>query len=217
MDKKAFVLTMIIGTVVGWEWNFFHYKNGVVHAWDFGTGETFGILICGIPAVDWAFYAVTGFFFLTMIVIDPLKKPYEKVFGLDDCSYCSHHTIKVTNFFVLGIAIIVGIVFFGWSGTFSSILFGIPSFLALLYIDGDLNVPHFIRTGIIVVPTNVIWEIFATPITKQWWYNPESGLFSDHWWWWGIPFEMTPMLGFFAWYFIFTTYSYLRKAFPDGK
>ena len=210
MNKKAFALTLITGTMMGWLWNWIHYKAGVTLAWSFKEGETFGLLVFGIPAVDWAFYFITGWFFLTMVIFDPLRRYLPDSFG-DPRKY------KCCFYFLLVFFVILGFVIFGCSGIMTAYFFGITSLLMYIYIWREWNVYHFMRTGLIIVPTNVLWEIWATPVTRQWWYNKESLMFSDDFWWWGIPFEMTPYLGIMSWYFIFGLYKTYEKVFSSGK
>jgi len=214
MNKKVFLLTVLICTPIGLMWNWWHYKYGIIPAWSFGPAETLGLLICDVPFVDWVFYPVTGAFFVTMIMIDPLKGSYGLFLSNDMvANFINKNYNTITNTFYIFLIHLtsLGILVFGESGTRTALTFGVPSLLMWIYISKNINIHHFIRTGIIVVPTNFFWELWATPMTHQWWYNKESGCFSESFWYLGIPFEMTPYLGLMAWYFIFCVVKTIEK------
>ncbi len=208
---------MIIGTILGWIWNWLHYNMGVAPAWVFPFGEVIGISILGIPIEDWLFYPITGGFFSTIVMVDPLK-----IFGLAyrrqvyPKFYYNAETINSpTNIKIIIQMCLVGftcfmIVYCGKSGTLSALFFGLPAIFMFCYILDEWNVWHFLRTGIIVVPTNVIWDIWATP--EQWLYPKDTGMFAENFWYLGIPFEMTPGLGILAWFFVFSLVISLKKA-----
>jgi hypothetical protein len=199
VNKQIFWLTIIICTPIGWMWNWWHYYSGVSPAWGFPLGQVIGFEILGVPIEDWVFYPITGGFFVTMYFLDPLKR----VINFKRSSWW----LKFTLFIVLIHLIIFGWLVFGRSGTVTAFCFGLPSVFLFLAIYKTWDTEHFIRTFIIVVPTNVVWDIWATP--GQWYYNAE--VFSPHFWYLNIPAEMTPYLGIMAAYFVFGVVTCLKK------
>jgi hypothetical protein len=193
LSKKVSLLTVLICTPLGWMWNYWHYYSGVSPAWGFPADQVIGIDIAGIPAEDLAFYPITGFFFAVMFFLDPLKKIIK-----------DRHSPKWMKCFFLLLLVYLtffGVLVFGGSGTVTALCFGFPSIFLYLAIFQTLNVWHLIRVLIIVVPTNLIWDLWATP--GQWFYLTDTAVFSEHFWYLGIPAEMTPYLGIMAGFFIF--------------
>ena len=190
---KVILLTVLVCTPVGWMWNWFHYYYGVSPAWGFPADQVLGFKICGIPIEDWVFYPITGAFFVTMYIVDPFKRFFK--------NKESSVWLKTVFFMLLLYLIYWGWLVFGESGTVTAGCFGVPSVYLFMRIFKDWDVWHFIRVLIIVVPTNLFWDIWATP--GQWFYLTDVGVFSEHFWYFNIPAEMTPYLGIMAGYFVF--------------
>jgi hypothetical protein len=196
---KIFFQVMIVCTPLGWMWNWWHYKSSMIPAWEFTPFNTLGILIFGIPLVDWIFYPITGGFFATMVLFDLTGKKHNINIEMAKSTKSKKLSLILLTIWMS----FFGVLIFGKSGTMTAVCYGIPSVFFLLYVFENINVYHFMRIGFIVIPTNFCWEIWATPITKQWYYNKDSFCFNTDFWFWGIPIEMTPYLGLMAWPFIY--------------
>lgn len=203
VNKKLLIIILLICTPIGWMWNWWHYNSGIIPAWSFPFGEIIGISILDIPIEDWVFYPITGAFFISIVMWDPLKVLFfRKVYSPD--------WLKIVIIVLLIQLSFFGVMVFGKSGTITAVCYGFPSVFMLLYIYKSFDVWHFFRTQLIVIPTNVIWDLWATP--TQWDYPKESGLFSEYFWWSGLPAEMTPYLGILAGYYIFGIIKSLEKS-----
>ncbi len=203
MNKKIILIVVLICTPIGWMWNWWHYNAGIIPAWGFPIGEVLSVKLLGIPLEDWAFYPITGGMFSICYYWDPLKFLFfKKIYSPD--------WLKITIILLLVWLSYFGVLIFGRSGTMTAVCFGFPAIAMFFYIYKTLDVWHFLRLQIIVIPTNVIWDIWATP--TQWFYPKDSGIFSEHFWWLGIPAEMTPYLGIMAGYFIYGIIKSLEKS-----
>ena len=247
LNKKAnvFGLTEIIGSIVGWIWNYWHYTAFAIPAWGFGARETFDIIIFGVPLADWIFYPITGGVFVTVVMFDPILWLWKKIperfkfvlpivrhgwlmqykgvlRGTTASLFCSA-LAKYIIYITLVWLTLFGIFVFGKSGTMTACFFGIPSIVMLFLIWKEWRVCHFLRVGIVVVLTNVIWDIIAcntwiVPILNwkidiQWYYNKNVGYFSelDCFWFKNVPMEMTPYLGLMGWPYIYGMILILNK------
>ena len=200
--KKTVGIVMLICTPIGWMWGWWHEQAGDKSGWVFPPKSWFRIEFGGMVLEDWLFYPITGFFFIQAIIFDPIKKLwclFFKPIVLSSKAACVNKWIMYGFLVQL---IYFGYLIFGDSGTRTAVCFGVPSLLLFLYIWEDWNVWHFYRTGLIIVPTEFIWDHIAVGVFNQWVYQKDSGIWGGLWIN-GIPCEMSPALGFFSWFFIF--------------
>jgi len=211
INLKTLIYTIIVCLPIGWMWNWYHYKACIIPAWGFTEGNVLGLYILGIPFVDWHFYSVTGTIFASSTIL--INNKVNRI----EIDTRLIENIKVFLFIILIHLTILGVLVFGYSGTATAMCFGVPSIAMFIYVYDNIHVKAFLLSGAVIVPANVLWDIWATPMTKQWYYNKESFMFNNNLWYYGIPFEMTPYLGIMSWFFVYLVVKTIRKRLYGTK
>jgi hypothetical protein len=202
-NTKTTLWVMLICTPIGWVWEWIHYQAGAKSGWIFPPGSWFGIEFGGMVVEDWFFIPITGFFFLMWVLFDLFKRMFGRYFPLKRLSVRRENVCKYLLYTCLCVLLIFSVCFFGLSGNLTSVFFGLPCVIILPIIWKQWDIYHFLRTGLIVVPMEFIWDHIAVGVFNQWVYIHDAGIWGDLWFR-NIPIEMTPYLGIMSWYFIFS-------------
>lgn len=204
----VFLKTVAICTPVGWLWGWVHCNAGVKSGWVFPLDAYLGVEFWGMVLEDWLFYPITGGFFVTLVLFDPL----DKILPLTDMKMNIVKCVSYNRFIFIVLVVMLFISgFFGTSGRMTAVFFGGPSFIILICLRGELNPTKFFRAALFVIPIEFFWDHWAVGAHQQWIYLKESGIFNDNLWFCDIPLEMTPYLGIMSTYFVFCVTNLILK------
>lgn len=209
-NTKTTLWVMLICTPIGELWGWLHCQIGAKSGWIFPPDSWFGIEFCGMILEDWLFYPITGYFFVQVILFDPLKLMFGRRFPLKRFSVKRNNLAKALIHIVLLALTVLPIFIFGKSGQLTALFFGCPSIIIWYFIEKEFDIYHFLRTGLIIVPIEFIWDHIAVGVFNQWVYIRDAGIWGNLWIN-GLPCEMSPYLGFMSLYFIFSMVILVKK------
>lgn len=136
-----------------WLWGLYHCQIGEWSGWVFPKDSLAGPDINGMVLWDWLFYPITIFFFTTIILFDPFKKLLDK-----DLFFATEEVLKLIFYILLVVMICLSFVWFGKSGQATTLFFMIPCLAIYIYIWNSWDIMKFIRTGLLVVPMEILWD-----------------------------------------------------------
>ncbi len=207
-NKKILFLTNLL-IPWAWLWGLYHCQAGNKMGWVFPNDAFPGPDVFGMVLWDWLFYIVTINFFTTIILFDPLKR-YVKL----EIPKRVEQLLKKLWYLFMVWCFVMPFCMFGSSGKATAIFFVLPSLFLYLYIWKYWDMSRFVRTGILTVPIEFIWDHWAVGRHQQWIYVKSSNMWGELWFN-GIPIEMTPYLGFAAWFFTYGVVFMFYKILAD--